>query len=737
MRIRSVQSTAVFLLSICFSFNLSAQSEWQWRNPLPQGDMLSDVATLDANTFVAVGPKGNILRTTDAGATWTQPRSNTIAYLHAVAFATLDVGYAVGDRILPDLPPGPPSYTDSRTLGKSRFVSGSTDTIPTMIRTTDGGATWTPVLPPTTESLRSIDFVTPDTGFAVGENGALLRTTNGGTTWQSMSSGTNEIPNCIEFITPNIGTIVTFDGSVLRTTDAGVTWNPQTSGTTQPLWDVSFKDTSVGVAVGWFATILNTTDGGATWTPRSGGNGSFLEGVTHVSSDVFVAVGDRGTLLRSTDNGVSWEADTVGFAENPRRVSFLPNGIGYVVGVAGRMYRSTDGGSNWQDLHRGTSESIYDLRFLGDSIAVAVCSRGSILRSTDGGITWNTVHSSPGTSYIDLDVLDSSKVIAVGSLGTITMSTNGGVSWSARANPSGAQLNRAHYLTKDNLVASGRSGTVVRSTNGGASWNLVTTGRSDELRTIFTDSLNGFSRLNEFQFLRTTNGGQTWSVTVSSFSGFPFFNDLLGFHFFNGTHGIATARGGIARTTDGGTNWTYQDIETSDGYFYAIRFRDSLHGVITSLDSCYITEDGGTSWRPIPLPPVSNFFAALDLTASGTVTIAGQYGAILQADVPRTTSVEIMQGPSDGIPIVSALLQNYPNPFNPTTAISYQLSVVSNVELRVFDLLGREVAVLVNKVLPAGRYVVTWNADGLASGVYLYRLQAGEHVETRKLVLLR
>ena len=89
------------------------------------------------------------------------------------------------------------------------------------------------------------------------------------------------------------------------------------------------------------------------------------------------------------------------------------------------------------------------------------------------------------------------------------------------------------------------------------------------------------------------------------------------------------------------------------------------------------------------------------------------------------------------IPATYSLSQNYPNPFNPETAISYQLSAVSNVKLRVYDLLGRVVATIVDEMLPAGRYTVKWNAGRAASGVYLLRLSAGDFHATRKIVLMR
>jgi len=81
--------------------------------------------------------------------------------------------------------------------------------------------------------------------------------------------------------------------------------------------------------------------------------------------------------------------------------------------------------------------------------------------------------------------------------------------------------------------------------------------------------------------------------------------------------------------------------------------------------------------------------------------------------------------------------QNYPNPFNPRTGVGFQVPGVSDVRLSVYDLLGREVAVLVNERKAPGSYEVTFEARNLASGVYYYRFEAGPFVETKKLILLR
>jgi hypothetical protein len=96
------------------------------------------------------------------------------------------------------------------------------------------------------------------------------------------------------------------------------------------------------------------------------------------------------------------------------------------------------------------------------------------------------------------------------------------------------------------------------------------------------------------------------------------------------------------------------------------------------------------------------------------------------------------------LPKTTALMQSYPNPFNPTTVINFQLSDHSYTNLKIFDIIGREVTTLVSETLPAGTYTRQWNASGMSSGIYFYRLQvypnvvgAGSFTETKKLVLLK
>jgi hypothetical protein len=119
-------------------------------------------------------------------------------------------------------------------------------------------------------------------------------------------------------------------------------------------------------------------------------------------------------------------------------------------------------------------------------------------------------------------------------------------------------------------------------------------------------------------------------------------------------------------------------------------------------------------------------------TFSGQI-IAGTYGGGVYLSTAPLTSA----GESAGIPDAFVLEQNYPNPFNPGTRIVYRVVSRELVSLKVFDVLGSEVVTLVNEVKAPGEYSVAFDGSSLSSGVYFYRLDAGQFVSMKKLVLLR
>ena len=178
------------------------------------------------------------------------------------------------------------------------------------------------------------------------------------------------------------------------------------------------------------------------------------------------------------------------------------------------------------------------------------------------------------------------------------------------------------------------------------------------------------------------------------------------------------------------------DIETAD-----INGDGTIDIIASNLDSvvCFLQDHQG---RFFPSATIHSGHGAVKLLA--TDLDHDGFPDIIVSNLDSAFSVAINKGSSpagvdrtDAYPSDVALFQNYPNPFNPTTNIGFQVSDFGFVSLKIYDILGREVATLVNERKPAGKYSVTWNASSMASGVYFYRLEAGSFVETKKLLLLR
>ncbi|MCW8961318.1 MAG: T9SS type A sorting domain-containing protein, partial [Ignavibacteriaceae bacterium] len=143
------------------------------------------------------------------------------------------------------------------------------------------------------------------------------------------------------------------------------------------------------------------------------------------------------------------------------------------------------------------------------------------------------------------------------------------------------------------------------------------------------------------------------------------------------------------------------------------------------------TSDRGETWNEVETPDSSIVYDLQFLDARHGYAV-GESGVILKLD-PSLVDVE----PETSTPTEFILYQNYPNPFNPTSKIKFRISDRGFVNLKVFDILGNEVATLVNEEKTAGEYEVEFNAKGLSNGIYFYKMQAGNFAETKKLVLMK
>ena len=191
-------------------------------------------------------------------------------------------------------------------------------------------------------------------------------------------------------------------------------------------------------------------------------------------------------------------------------------------------------------------------------------------------------------------------------------------------------------------------------------------------------------------------------------------------------------KGLILNTVDGGNSWSLKDSSYT-GWFEAIAFADEDHAWVAGGEGIYPdtlgimlrTTDGGKSWTRVD-------FGKMISNREGW--IVGKYGIILKTTDGGLSNIENMVA---GITSQYNLYQNYPNPFNSATNIQFQLPQASRVEITVFNILGHEVATILNEKRQAGIHQVGFDASELPGGVYFYRLQAGNFTATRKFILMK
>ena len=353
--------------------------------------------------------------------------------------------------------------------------------------------------------------------------------------------------------------------------------------------------------------------------------------------------------------------------------------------------------AQWRETYANESAAFFrDIAVTGTNVFVGMSNSGiGVVRSTNNGATWQEANTGLTSTFISALVVSDTNLFAGTTAGLVFRSTNNGISWSKTS----ADLIRwvADLAVSGTNLFAGTSGNgVFRSTDNGTSWTAVN-----------TDLTN---------------------TSVSALA-------------VSGTNLFAGTRGGVFRSTNNGTNWTpaSSGLPTNTSVpALAVSGTNLFAGVsnFPTSGGVFLSTNNGTSWNSVStgLPTDARVEA---LAATSTYLIAGNsnfLAGVWRRPLSEMTSVERL---STDLPTHFSLDQNYPNPFNPATTISFGVPSKSFVSLKVFDALGREVSSLVEEELTAGTYSQKWNAEGVASGVYFYRLQAGSFVETKKLLLLR
>jgi hypothetical protein len=281
--------------------------------------------------------------------------------------------------------------------------------------------------------------------------------------------------------------------------------------------------------------------------------------------------------------------------------------------------------------------------------------------------------------------------------------------------------------------AVGDNGVLLRTTNGGANWVQETSGTTTPLYGIDMKSGNQGWTVGEYGAIRHTADGSSWAPQTS-----PVSTVLWSTSFVNELHGYAAGGSGVLlRTTDGGGNWTAGVTGSTRNVYAAGGATPSQAWAIGDSGLVLYSADGGATWSPEFAKTSYDLFTVHVL--SDTVAWAGgDNGTILRKGTPSIEPTGLALSPLSAMPEGLILDQNYPNPFNPSTTIRYTVANSAHVSLRVYTVLGQDVATLYDGWRDAGVYEATFTAQHtLGSGVFFYSLSVNGASLVRAAVLMR
>jgi photosystem II stability/assembly factor-like uncharacterized protein len=363
------------------------------------------------------------------------------------------------------------------------------------------------------------------------------------------------------------------------------------------------------------------------------------------------------------------------------------NNIYCASGLAG-VRLSADNGVMWSSLNSGLP-SDYLNWFITNGIDFYCSNTQYVYYSTNNGTLWTNVSSGLNGGMLQGFALEDSNLFIIGTNGVFYSSDHGN-HWAEKDSGISDKNVKMLEIIGNNIYAGTVSGSLYISINNGESWSSFSNGLNGyPIWSICSKDSNLFLATNGGGIYRSTNNS-AWSQVNNGLTNSSVFTLLTsGNNLFAGTWG-----GGVFISTNNGTSW----IAVNDG--------------LTTLQI----------WR---------------LAISGSNLFAGSNNYPNLFRRPLSELITNVGTNYYQIPSSITLLQNYPNPFNPSTTIAFSVPLKSFVLLKIFDALGREVSNLLSEELSAGIHSRQWNAEGLPSGIYFYRLQVGSFTDTKKLILLR
>ncbi|MEZ5065311.1 MAG: YCF48-related protein [bacterium] len=703
------------MVSAVLAFGLAtAHAEWVQQGPFPthaDTQSIEFVSATEGWLLSNDGPDGGeIWHTIDGGASWTRQFFSDLYRFQDLDMVDASVGFAIGHELRKTTDGGatwdfanlPPLGVQGNYIQMVSTTHGWLSTRPSgptnyLYRTVNGGLSW--------DYLGEYwvgpwMFADETTGWAIDTAQRAIRTTDGGFTWAVIGDPSGiSIDSGIHYAFSADRVIVrTFDfDNFLRywiTENGGATWTPVVGNPgVQPV----FRDANEGYSAFQY-DVVGTTDGGFSWSTVGAGVGAkWLTTVALRGPTDLVAGGGYGFLTERVGSG-PWTQISNGSGELLRDVAFATPTKGWAVGDGFGLLETFDAGDTWRHvLLPGTRRDLLRVTAVSANRAFVRAASGHFV-TTDGGATWLEAITWPeGVAYFRDETTG---WLIEQDHQTFHKTTDGGASWSTQTvtGLSGTTdldlIHAIQFVNDDVGYIAARWDLIFRTTDGGATWNVLPhppTVGGDYRLLAFADANRGWVAGSFGAILHTTDGGATWvNETLSDFS------EILDLHVVDPTRAMVCG----GRT--GGFGFIRESV-------------------------------GGSPWTTVYSNPDLIQYGVFE--RNGAVWTCGTDGR-MDHFAPASTSV----GPPVDHSILS--LSASPNPAPRSMTIQFRLPQPGRARVEVFDVQGRAVRVVAERVFPSGANGVTWDGrneagERVASGRYFVRIASPSGDDTVPVVVLR
>jgi photosystem II stability/assembly factor-like uncharacterized protein len=559
---------------------------------------------------------------------------------------------------------------------------------------TDEGTSWNL----SNNSLTGCVDVSESEYIVANSQDSIYISTDNGSTWENI---TNNLPqgtiydvifgNLNEYIYVNV-----FTAGIYRSTDMGNTWTSLNNGLNFPVINCLYSSNDGNLFAGTYNNLYLSTDFGEFWfsIKTSGLTYSWIQSVlTNSSGDIFAGTLGGGIYFSSI-TGNSWEVRSQGLNRAVIRKLLVEDELMFCAAYGSGIFRSSNNGANWEKVNGSISSLNINTLFRHIDGSLFTGTSGGTYRSTDNGETWVFSTSVSANTFAS----NTLGYIFAGQQGNgLYRSTDLGISWENINNGiSYLSIQQLEVSKINDVYACYPDSLLYKSTDNGNSWSLSNTGLQGNLRSMAIDSLDNFYISSNTGFFRSTNDGNSWA----------------------------------------------QISELNNFREITIAQELGIYGV--KSDGVYFSDDNGSKWNLISGQTENIISNSIGIKSNKFIYLGTEGSGLYKFDLLLSTERTIAVGVNN-----FEIFQNFPNPFNPTTTLKYQIPEISFVTLKIYDVLGNEIATLVNEEKPAGSYEVEFSvgrdsSPDIASGIYFYRIQAvpsgrqaGNFIETKKMILLK